>query len=334
MEHNPKVSVIIPVYNSADYLKETLLSVINQTLRDIEIIVINDGSTDKSEEIIEFYQKGDSRIKYWFQPNQGQSIARNAGLDNARGDFVYFMDSDDLLEQDALGICYNKCISEDLDFVFFDADVFSASNAQIGWEYIRAGKITEEMASGEVAMEKLLNTNLFRVAPWLFFIKRAFIENFKLRFYPGIIHEDELFTTQMFLLAQRVEYISKVFFHRRVRQNSTMTTRFSAKNVEGYLTVIRELRLFADRIDNHKKIIVEREIYLITNSLVYQSHILSVKERRLIIQELKKLKCLGHADFKSLIVMSFPFTVKIKPKLKKFLLNFKNIMHLNWRNKS
>ena len=177
MEHNPKVSVIIPVYNSADYLKETLLSVINQTLRDIEIIVINDGSTDKSEEIIEFYQKGDSRIKYWFQPNQGQSIARNAGLDNARGDFVYFMDSDDLLEQDALGICYNKCLSEDLDFVFFDADVFSASNAQIGWEYIRAGKITEEMASGEVAMEKLLNTNLFRAAPWLFFIKRAFIEN-------------------------------------------------------------------------------------------------------------------------------------------------------------
>ncbi|HRR50123.1 MAG TPA: glycosyltransferase family A protein, partial [Bacteroidales bacterium] len=104
MEHNPKVSVIIPVYNSADYLKETLLSVISQTLRDTEIIVVNDGSTDKSEEIIESYQKGDSRIKYLFQPNQGQSIARNVGLDNATGDFVYFMDSDDLLEQDALGM--------------------------------------------------------------------------------------------------------------------------------------------------------------------------------------------------------------------------------------
>ncbi|MEN6568446.1 MAG: glycosyltransferase [Rikenellaceae bacterium] len=333
MEHNPKVSVIIPVYNSADYLKETLLSVISQTLRDTEIIVVNDGSTDKSEEIIESYQKGDSRIKYLFQPNQGQSIARNVGLDNATGDFVYFMDSDDLLEQDALEMCCNKCISEDLDFVFFDADVFSVGNVQIGWEYIRAGKITEDMTSGDVAMEKLLNTNSFRAAPWLFFIKRAFIENFKLRFYPGIIHEDELFITQMFLLAQRVKYISKVFFHRRIRQNSTMTTGFSAKNVEGYLTVIKELRLFSKGVDNYKKMIVEGEIYLITNSLVYQSHILSVKERILIIQELKKLKCLEHADFKSLIVMCFPFTVKIKPILKKLLLNLKNIMHLNGRNK-
>lgn len=334
MKHNPKVSVIIPVYNSAAYLQETLLSITKQTLGDIEIIVINDGSTDASGDIIKSFQEVDSRIKYFFQTNQGQSIARNIGLDNAMGDYIYFMDSDDLLGQEALETCYIRCIKDDLDLVFFDADVFSVGYAKIGWDYIRSGKITEKTLTGDEAMDKLLSINLFRVAPWLLFVKRSFIEECEIRFYPGIIHEDELFTTQLFLLAQRVAYIPKIFFHRRVRPNSTMTTRFSVKNVKGYLTVIKELRLFTDSLDNYKKMIVEREIHLITKSLVYQSYVLSVKERRQIMMELIKLKCLEHIDFKSLVVMCFPFTVKIKPILRKKIFNFANIIHLSGRNKS
>ena len=105
----PKVSVIIPVYNTAPYLHEALESITMQTLKELEIIIVNDGSTDGSGEIIREAARKDERIKVYEQENQGQSIARNVGLDHAIGEYIYFMDSDDLLELNALKICYYYC---------------------------------------------------------------------------------------------------------------------------------------------------------------------------------------------------------------------------------
>ena len=109
--NNPKVSVIIPVYNTEAYVEQTLRSIMGQTLRDIELIVINDGSTDGSLSALERIATGDDRIRLYTQPNKGLSQTRNAGIDRARGEFIYFMDSDDLLEPDALERCYERCQS-------------------------------------------------------------------------------------------------------------------------------------------------------------------------------------------------------------------------------
>ncbi|MFR0894323.1 MAG: glycosyltransferase family 2 protein [Alistipes onderdonkii] len=125
--NNPKVSVVIPVYNTEAYVEQTLRSIMGQTLRDIELIVINDGSTDGSLSVLERIATGDDRIRLYTQPNKGLSETRNAGIDRARGEFIYFMDSDDLLEPDALERCYERCQSDRLDFVFFDAESFGAS---------------------------------------------------------------------------------------------------------------------------------------------------------------------------------------------------------------
>lgn len=103
-----KVSVIIPVYNTATYLHSALDSICNQTLKDLEIILINDGSTDNSQYIIEKYARKDNRIKYLIQPNQRQGVARNNGLQLATGQYIYFMDSDDILDIDALRQCYRN----------------------------------------------------------------------------------------------------------------------------------------------------------------------------------------------------------------------------------
>ena len=100
--NNPKVSVIIPVYNTEAYVEQTLRSIMGQTLRDIELIVVNDGSTDGSLSVLERIATGDDRIRLYTQPNKGLSQTRNAGIARARGEFIYFMDSDDLLEPDAL----------------------------------------------------------------------------------------------------------------------------------------------------------------------------------------------------------------------------------------
>ena len=98
----PCVSVIIPIYNTENYLREALDSICNQTLQELEIILINDGSTDNSQAIIEEYAQKDIRIHYSIQSNQGQGVARNNGLQLATGKYIYFMDSDDILETDAL----------------------------------------------------------------------------------------------------------------------------------------------------------------------------------------------------------------------------------------
>ena len=92
--HSPKVSVIIPVYNTAPYLHEALSSITRQTLQELEIIIVNDGSTDGSGEIIREVAETDGRIKVFEQENQGQSVARNVGLEQATGEYIYFMDSD------------------------------------------------------------------------------------------------------------------------------------------------------------------------------------------------------------------------------------------------
>ena len=125
--NNPKVSVIIPVYNTEAYVEQTLRSIMGQTLRDIELIVVNDGSTDGSLSVLERIATGDDRIRLFTQPNKGLSQTRNAGIARARGEFIYFMDSDDLLEPDALERCYERCQSDRLDFVFFDAESFGTT---------------------------------------------------------------------------------------------------------------------------------------------------------------------------------------------------------------
>ena len=116
----PKVSVIIPVYNVENYLQKCLDSVINQSLKDIEIICINDGSTDSSLNILKSYASQDNRIIIIDKPNEGVSVARNKGLEIAKGEYIVFVDSDDWLELNALELCYNKIKQDNSDMVVFN----------------------------------------------------------------------------------------------------------------------------------------------------------------------------------------------------------------------
>lgn len=115
----PKISVVIPVYNVENYLRQCLDSVINQTLDDIEIICVNDGSTDSSPDILEEYSRKDSRIRIISQENMGLSGARNTGMKYIKGEYVYFLDSDDYIELDALNQMYNISKNNSLDMLMF-----------------------------------------------------------------------------------------------------------------------------------------------------------------------------------------------------------------------
>lgn len=243
-----KVSVIIPVYNTAAYLREAVGSITGQTLKEIEILIVDDGSTDGSGDIIRELAGQDERITVFTQENKGQSVARNVGLDHAIGEFVYFMDSDDLLDSNALALCYNYCWQKQLDFVFFDGDILYEDNqTPLSWNYHRTGYYDESVVyQGVSLVNDMLEHAIYRAVPWLWLVSRKYLEQIHLRFYPGIIHEDELFSVLLFVQSERIGCLKSSLVKHRVRRNSTMTKRYSLWNVDCYLTVIDQLFCYAD----------------------------------------------------------------------------------------
>ncbi len=320
---DPKVSVIIPVYNTGKYLEDSVSSIQNQTFRDIEIIIINDGSTDNCAQILKKLSQNDKRIRLFAQSNQGQSVARNLGLDNACGEYIYFMDSDDILDHDAINACYEKCILQNLEMVIFDADVFyeDEKSAKSGFNYIRSGQIEDKIYDGKDLMELLLNKNIFKAVPWLFFVKRELLEKQNLRFFPGIIHEDELFTPILYLTAERIGYLPKTFFHRRIRENSTMTNSFSKKNLKGYFSVIENLEAYIKNCDYRVGKIVDYLIRNIAISIGDQAVSLTFRIRYSILIYFFRKNILKHLTLKSTILLLSPFSSAFKKKVIKPLFN-------------
>lgn len=244
-----KISIILPIYNVAPYLEETFNSLINQSLKEIEIIAVNDGSTDGSEEITRKYKERDSRIISFSQVNQGQSVARNLALQYATGKYIYMMDSDDVLDNpDALRICYEYAEKNQADFIFFDGESFSEDNAnRTSWNTKRTHLVEENKKhDGNYLLNLMLDKRVHNCVVWLLLINRDFMNNIGLRFYPGIIHEDELFTTILTLNSDNIYCLKQSLIKHRIRSASTMGLRYTKRNMDCYLTVIDELFKFQD----------------------------------------------------------------------------------------
>ncbi len=246
MPELPLVSVIVPIYNVEAYLRQCLDSIVNQTYKQLEIILVNDGSTDSSGQICDEYASKDSRIKVITKPNGGLSSARNAGLKEAKGEFIYFVDSDDWIQSDTVETCHAALLENDADFCFFDADSFDESGYGIPQRYHRTQNY--EPASGLTVISKLYQFNEFHSSIPLFFFQTAFLVKHTLSFFEGIVYEDMLFTFQAFALASKVCYVNHSFYQRRYRSNSIMTSRTTPLKFNSAVMVYEQLLAF---IDNH-----------------------------------------------------------------------------------
>lgn len=241
-----KVSVIVPVYNVEQYLKECMDSLVGQTLKEIEIICVNDGSDDGSLEILQKYAKDDERITILNQENRGISNARNRGVQKAVGKYLYFMDSDDILELNALEKLYSCAEKNALDILYFDGESFFETeelrekNKSYFTYYIRKGDYSQ-VTAGPDLFRQMVMADEYRVAVWLQFFRRDFYLENKLQFYDGIVGEDNIFTCQSILKAKRVCHIKDRMFHRRVRENSIMTTKTSFAKVYGFFVGFMEI---------------------------------------------------------------------------------------------
>ena len=277
-----QVSVIMPVYNTEPFLQQAVESVRAQTLRNIEIIVMNDGSTDKSMQIIEEQAAQDNRIRVLSQENQGNSAARNNAFKAARGKYVYFMDSDDVIEEETLEACLAKCEAHELDFVFFDADILNKESLfSLPLLYDRSACTPAgEVHTGSRMLRVQLEGRRFTPSVCLNLIRRTFLQSTGLQFFPGILHEDQLFTTLLYLQADRVMYIPRKFFKRRFREASIMTKRFSWRNMAGYIKVTDEMLRFKESTASEEQTrLIDLHLQLMLDTAVWQAYVFPLKER-------------------------------------------------------
>lgn len=294
-----KVSVILPVYNVAPYLDETFASLLSQTLQEIEIIAVNDGSKDNSEDIIKKYAQQDARISYFSQKNQGQSAARNLALQHAKGEYIYMMDSDDVLANpDALRICYEYAEQNKADFIFFDGDTLQEQGAApLTWDYKRTEDLYESKAyNGERLLSEVLDKWKHNCVVWLLLIKHNYLKQIGLDFYPGIIHEDELFTTKLTLQSDKIFCLKKSFVKHRVRSASTMGIRYSKRNINCYLTVIDELLKWRNTP------IIHKFAKYTLSKVFYTGHQIPFKEKPAVFLRAVKSGYLKYIGLKSVVV--------------------------------
>lgn len=294
-----KVSVILPIYNVAPYLEETFTSLLNQSLKDIEIIAVNDGSTDDSGAIIKRYQQKDSRIISFTQENKGQSAARNLALRHATGEYIYMMDSDDLLtDPDALQTCYEYAEKNQADFIFFDGDSFSEEGVhRTSWNTKRTHLVDENVQyDGEGLLDLMLNTRTHNCVVWLLFIRRAYLEHIGLTFYEGIIHEDELFTTILTLNSSNVYCLKRCFVGHRLRAASTMIINYSKRNMNCYLTVADELLRF------RQTPIIHKFLRYTLSKVFYTGHLIPFRQKPAVFWRAIRSGFLKYIGLKSTLV--------------------------------
>ena len=245
----PKVSVIIPVYNSEKFLFNSINSVINQTLKDIEIICINDGSLDNSLEILNYFKEIDKRIIIINQKNKGVNYARNEGLKIAKGQYILFFDSDDILIKNALENLFKKSVKNNLDIIFFNSKLIFDDKIyekdfpkNIYYEI----NTDENFKNGKEIFLRLLKENKWFFSPCFQFIKNSFLLNNKIKFFEGIKFDDNLFSFNLISKIHKALKIKEIYY---IKIFHYKTTKKCDKLIKKLFDYLDSLELYIDSLE-------------------------------------------------------------------------------------
>jgi len=236
----PKISVIIPAYNVERYIYECLASVRSQTLKNFEVIIINDGSSDQTDKVIKKFAVGDKRFKVYNQKNKGTAVSRNRGIYLAKGEFIYFLDADDSIHPEMLETCVCFSTKNNLDILHFNASILIESESKI--EHIENNNYIRNFTSVPANFYKeAINSNQYKCSVCLYIIRSEFLKKSGVEFISNIIHEDEGFTLKLTNLTKKQGFLKQEFFIRRVRPDSIMTKLKTVRNYEGYFQTFCDL---------------------------------------------------------------------------------------------
>lgn len=273
-----KISVIIPVYNVEEFIIECINSLLVQTLKEIEIIVIDDGSIDNSINLVK--KICDNRIKLIHQSNLGLSEARNTGINVAKGEYILFLDSDDfIINQNSLTEMYELATKYQSDILVGNAIEYYSDNNEKPL-YRDKNEFFERVMNNRDFLIRFIRTNSLRIAACFNLYKRDFIEENNLIFKSGLLHEDELFTPSALLKSNRVAIYPKEFYAYRQRQGSIMNSKRNIKRAIDLLTIFEELiDIYSQINDNELRITLDNRNYnlIITTLLDYDIKDISLK---------------------------------------------------------
>lgn len=237
----PLISVIIPVYNVEKYLRQCLDSVLKQTYTNYEAILVDDGSTDNSSKICDEYCQKDDRFRVIHCENGGLSVARNTGLDDANGEYIYFLDSDDWIEDTTLEELTLQAAKTKADFVFFEGKSFEDSEKGYNIKQGYQRKIDYAVGTGIELFDELQNHFEMHFPVQMYFYRKKFLTDNQLNFYPGILYEDVIFTFEAFCKSKLVAHCHKELYHRRFREGSIVTTKPRTTNFESACVSLEEV---------------------------------------------------------------------------------------------
>lgn len=247
----PALSVIVPVYNVEHYVAECLESLFQQTCQDIEIICVDDGSTDSSLSIIMEYARRYPNVIILQQKNSGLSAARNSGMQYARGEYIHFLDSDDSMKLTSYELVLDKARANDLDLLFFDGESFYEDESlKKEYTWFATGytskSVGDSITDGEEYFTNAIIEKDFRVHACMYIVRREFLHQHNLSFLEGIVHEDNYFTCACAMLSKRTSHLTAPLYNRRVRRDSITIRDKCFRHAYGYFYSYLALRDFVD----------------------------------------------------------------------------------------
>ena len=218
-----KVSVIVPIYNAYEYLRPALDSILDQTLSELEVICIDDGSTDHTLELLKEYQKRDERVRIVTENNAGPSIARNKGIIRARGKYTIFLDADDFYELDLLESLVSLADERNLDIAIADYDMYNDKHAR--FEKPIEGESDLGVEEGDIISGSVYPDSIFQSTTgyvWNKLFRTSFLKDKQLIFAPELyVFEDVYFVITAMAMASRVGKVKRVLLHHRIYSNQS-----------------------------------------------------------------------------------------------------------------
>lgn len=253
------ISIIVPIYNAEKYLNKCIKSLINQTKENLEFILVNDGSTDSSEEIIKSYK--DKRIKYFKNKNQGIGKTRNFGMKKATGKYIMFLDSDDYLSTNACDELFSKAEKDNLDLVINN--------------FYRVEEETEKKV--EVIIPEFKNTTLkdnkrllldVNLAPWNKLYKRELLKKNKIQFVEDLKYEDAPFVVEAMDKAKKIGYIKKFLNYYVIHKNSETTVR--DEKIFDIIEIVDKMRKYFSKRKEFTETVDKLSVRILTNYTIQQ----------------------------------------------------------------
>lgn len=253
----------MPVYNGEDYLSQSINCILNQSLNDFELICVDDGSTDNSLDILNDFKAQDNRIQVYHQENRGGGAARNLALTYAKGEYVYFMDADDIIKDYALEKLYSLCLEKQLDFVIFKAINYDEDTDTCYETPDYSMSKLAEFAKDRVFSFEDLGDLIFNitVTPWSKFYNLEFVKASGAQFAEGLIFHDNVFFWEVLFNAERMYFLDEFLYTRR--RYSKSSTGAGDKRYANIITIINmniELFFKYNQFEKFKTILYNKKI--------------------------------------------------------------------------